>query len=101
MKTNNCEMFFRPISVDTFPEHFQNMSCDENRGFSEEYEVGLANMKYKGSIFCNCCCKVTCKSHQVNFENLQCLLSMFLLDMFLTGLEFSGYRTVKCCGYSA
>ncbi|XDV47148.1 hypothetical protein PO909_016852 [Leuciscus waleckii] len=28
----------RPIPVDKFPEHFQNMSCDENRGFSEEYE---------------------------------------------------------------
>ncbi|XP_056105800.1 receptor-type tyrosine-protein phosphatase H-like isoform X2 [Rhinichthys klamathensis goyatoka] len=29
---------YKPIPVDTFPEHFRNMSCDENRGFSEEYE---------------------------------------------------------------
>lgn len=39
---NTCKMFFRPIRIDTFPEHFQNMSRDENRGFSEEYEVSLS-----------------------------------------------------------
>lgn len=38
---NNCEMFFRLIPLDTFPEHYQNKSRDENRGFSEEYEVGF------------------------------------------------------------
>ncbi len=34
-------MFFRPIPLDKFPEYYQNMSRDENRGFSEEYEVGF------------------------------------------------------------
>ncbi|XP_077100377.1 receptor-type tyrosine-protein phosphatase H-like isoform X2 [Siphateles boraxobius] len=29
---------YKPIPMDKFPEHFRNMSCDENRGFSEEYE---------------------------------------------------------------
>ncbi|XP_051737786.1 receptor-type tyrosine-protein phosphatase H-like isoform X4 [Ctenopharyngodon idella] len=29
---------YKLIPVDKFPEHFRNMSCDENRGFSQEYE---------------------------------------------------------------
>ncbi|XP_016086708.1 receptor-type tyrosine-protein phosphatase H-like [Sinocyclocheilus grahami] len=29
---------YKPISLDKFPEYYQNMSRDENRGFSEEYE---------------------------------------------------------------
>ncbi|XP_016410646.1 receptor-type tyrosine-protein phosphatase H-like [Sinocyclocheilus rhinocerous] len=29
---------YKPIPLDTFPEYYQNMSRDENRGFSEEYE---------------------------------------------------------------
>lgn len=35
-------MFSRLIPEDKFPEHFRNMSRDENRGFSQEYEVGLS-----------------------------------------------------------
>lgn len=31
--------FFRPIPLKNFPGHFSAMSCDENRGFIEEYEV--------------------------------------------------------------
>uniref|UniRef100_A0A8C2FPA7 protein-tyrosine-phosphatase n=1 Tax=Cyprinus carpio TaxID=7962 RepID=A0A8C2FPA7_CYPCA len=42
---NNFEMFFRPLPLNKFPEHYQNMSRDENRGFSEEYEVGF--VKYE------------------------------------------------------
>lgn len=38
-------MFFRLIPSDKFPEYFQNMSRDDNRGFSEEYEVGF--IKYE------------------------------------------------------
>ncbi|KAA0704992.1 Receptor-type tyrosine-protein phosphatase H [Triplophysa tibetana] len=35
-----------PIRIDTFPEHFRNMSRDENRGFSEEYEdLGLVGLE--------------------------------------------------------
>ncbi|XP_039522534.1 receptor-type tyrosine-protein phosphatase H-like isoform X2 [Pimephales promelas] len=30
--------YYKPIPMDAFSEHFRNMSCDENRGFSEEYE---------------------------------------------------------------
>ncbi|XP_059380346.1 receptor-type tyrosine-protein phosphatase H-like [Carassius carassius] len=29
---------YKPIPLDKFPGHYQNMSRDENRGFSEEYE---------------------------------------------------------------
>ncbi|XP_051542774.1 receptor-type tyrosine-protein phosphatase H [Myxocyprinus asiaticus] len=29
---------YKPIPLEKFPEHFQKMSRDENRGFSEEYE---------------------------------------------------------------
>ncbi|XP_050954595.1 receptor-type tyrosine-protein phosphatase H isoform X2 [Labeo rohita] len=29
---------YKSLSLDTFPEHFQKMSRDQNRGFSEEYE---------------------------------------------------------------
>ncbi|KAL7835626.1 hypothetical protein SRHO_G00279730 [Serrasalmus rhombeus] len=29
---------YKPISLKKFSEHFDSMSCDENRGFSEEYE---------------------------------------------------------------
>ncbi|XP_051538698.1 receptor-type tyrosine-protein phosphatase H-like [Myxocyprinus asiaticus] len=29
---------YKQIPLEKFPEHFQNMSRDENRGFSEEYE---------------------------------------------------------------
>ncbi|KAI7792528.1 putative receptor-type tyrosine-protein phosphatase H-like [Triplophysa rosa] len=35
-----------PIPIDKFPEHFRNMSRDENRGFSEEYEdLGLVGLE--------------------------------------------------------
>lgn len=37
-----CDMtccFFRAISVAKFPDHFHQLSVDENRGFSQEYEV--------------------------------------------------------------
>ncbi|KTF92403.1 hypothetical protein cypCar_00019606 [Cyprinus carpio] len=29
---------YKPLPLNKFPEHYQNMSRDENRGFSEEYE---------------------------------------------------------------
>lgn len=29
----------RPIPLKDFPVHFNSMSCDQDRGFSEEYEV--------------------------------------------------------------
>ncbi|XP_071375556.1 receptor-type tyrosine-protein phosphatase H-like isoform X3 [Centroberyx affinis] len=31
-----------PISVEKFPDHFRQMSADQNRGFSEEYESFMA-----------------------------------------------------------
>ncbi|XP_056594360.1 receptor-type tyrosine-protein phosphatase H isoform X2 [Triplophysa dalaica] len=44
-KVSNIKMY-KPIRIDTFPEHFQNMSRDENRGFSEEYEdLGLVGLE--------------------------------------------------------
>ncbi|XP_073720191.1 receptor-type tyrosine-protein phosphatase H isoform X1 [Misgurnus anguillicaudatus] len=44
--TNNT---YKPIPMEKFPEHFRNMSRDQNRGFSEEYEdlclVGVEQAK--------------------------------------------------------
>ncbi|KAK7118123.1 hypothetical protein R3I94_021835 [Phoxinus phoxinus] len=36
--SNVTKKNYKPIPMHKFPEHFRNMSCDENRGFSEEYE---------------------------------------------------------------
>ncbi|XP_073687238.1 receptor-type tyrosine-protein phosphatase H-like [Garra rufa] len=41
---------YKSISLDTFPEHFRNMSCDQNRGFSEEYE-DLSSVGIEQSTF--------------------------------------------------
>ncbi|XP_065144043.1 receptor-type tyrosine-protein phosphatase H-like isoform X2 [Paramisgurnus dabryanus] len=45
-KTNST---YKPIPMERFPEHFRNMSRDQNRGFSEEYEdlgvVGVEQSK--------------------------------------------------------
>ncbi|KAK7123986.1 hypothetical protein R3I93_022177 [Phoxinus phoxinus] len=36
--SNVTKKNYKPIPMHKFPEHFRHMSCDENRGFSEEYE---------------------------------------------------------------
>ncbi|KAK2869865.1 hypothetical protein Q8A67_024257 [Cirrhinus molitorella] len=38
VESNVSSKKYKRIPLDTFPGHFQKMSCDQNRGFSEEYE---------------------------------------------------------------
>lgn len=86
-----CLYFFSAISVGMFAEHFYQLSMDDNRGFTEEYEVQIIFLFFLFVAFVFCIL-YNCKFLSVYFLefcliNMRCHLLTFTQSLIPVGTE--------------